>query len=460
MYTSNDNVDWVLIEQNEKCGGLASTVTDEQGFLWDMGGHVIFSHYAYFTRLLDYLLPPEEWNLKIREAWVWMRQTFIPYPLQQNLHRLPKTDIIQSIDGLIDNEKKRSLFTKPKTFKDWLIQSFGSGLCEVFMYPYNFKVWAYTSDKMNIEWMGERVATVDLSKVIKNVINQQDELGWGPNNTFRFPLHGGTGAIWKSLYEFLKPTNKFKLSTKVIAIDVKQKLITYSDKTTESYDSIISTMPLDCLCKIIDGTSIPRETLNENAKQFRYSSSHIIGFGIAGQPPTNLQSKCWLYFPEDDCPFYRATVFSNYSPFHVPKPGQQWSLMCEVAESADKPVDKDKIIQIAEQGLINTKLINDTHEIISRYHIRLEYGYPTPFYGRDALCEPLFNEFESHDIYSRGRFGCWKYEVSNQDHSLMLGVEAVDKIVFGTEEMTFKYPGIVNANKDSVGRVPCFPDKK
>ena len=33
------------------------------------------------------------------------------------------------------------------------------------------------------------------------------------------------------------------------------------------------------------------------------SSSHIVGLGIRGQCPHGL--KCWLYFPEDDCPFYR-----------------------------------------------------------------------------------------------------------------------------------------------------------
>jgi len=48
--------------------------------------------------------------------------------------------------------------------------------------------------------MGERVALVDVSRVTSNIINNKDDVSWGPNATFRFPLHGGTGH-----YPFLPP---------------------------------------------------------------------------------------------------------------------------------------------------------------------------------------------------------------------------------------------------------------
>jgi hypothetical protein len=39
-------------------------------------------------------------------------------------------------------------------------------------------------------------------------------------------------------------------------------------------------------------------------------------------------SKCWLYFPESDCPFYRATVFSNYAEANCPSAARRLPTLC------------------------------------------------------------------------------------------------------------------------------------
>jgi len=61
-----------------------------------------------------------------------------------------------------------------------------------------------------------------------------------------------------------------------------------------------------------------------------------------------------MYFPESNCPFYRVTHFSHYSPNNVPDASTQWSLMAEVSESAHCPVDSDTVVADVVRGLVVT----------------------------------------------------------------------------------------------------------
>ena len=58
------------------------------------------------------------------------------------------------------------------------------------------------------------------------------------------------------------------------------------------------------------------------------------------------------------------------------------------------------------------------------------------------------DELRALGIYSRGRFGAWKYEVSNQDHSLMQGVEVADHLLHDEPETTCFDPALVNSRKN------------
>lgn len=440
----------LLLDASERPGGLAYSDVDPEGFVWDYGGHVVFSHYSYFDKVLDLAVP--DWISHQRESWVWMRDRWIPYPFQNNIQRLPEDELKECMKGLIEANKNYASDKKPQNFREWLEKGFGKGIMDVFLVPYNRKVWGYDPSDMNVEWMGERVATVDLNRVMDNIISGSDDLGWGPNSTFRFPLKGGTGAIWQGVYDLLDK-DKVRLNSVVKTVDAENKVLKLQDGTEVVYDALISTMALDHMCTMIEGSSF--KEFKQMVPKFKYSSTHVIGFGIQGVCPKSLRDKCWMYFPEDNCPFYRVTVFSKYSPLNVPQPGEQWSLMFEVCESDMRPVNMETIVDEVLKGALATKLIKPSSNIVSKYHRRFDHGYPTPFVGRDAMCKPIFEELEKHDIYSRGRFGAWKYEVSNQDHSFMQGVEAADHILFGSEEVTFHFPGVVNRRdwKD-MGRSP------
>lgn len=177
-----------------------------------------------------------------------------------------------------------------------------------------------------------------------------------------------------------------------------------------------------------------------------HSTSHIVGVGLRGKPKDELSTKCWMYFPESNCPFYRVTVFSNYSPNNVPDINQYWSLMTETSESPRKPVDRSALIEGTIDGLLNTKLIESRSDIVSIWTHTANYGYPVPSLKRDAIINALIPTLDNLEVYSRGRFGGWKYEVGNQDHSLLQGVEWVNSIVLGIPEITYPFPTIANSN--------------
>jgi protoporphyrinogen oxidase len=455
------HTNWQLLEKQDHVGGLAASHVDDQGFTWDLGGHVVFSHYRYFDDLLDRLLNGQ-WVRHEREAWVWMRDRFIPYPLQNNIRHLPTPELIECLEGLLDARDRggasgsacpdESCEDARPTLADWIVDSFGAGLARVFLHPYNFKVWATEPARMSSSWVGQRVATVDLKRILRNIVEGRDDLGWGPNATFRFPLHGGTGRIWQAIAERLD-ADHLRLGTEVTAVDCQRKTVHLSNGTTVDYDWLITTMPMDTLLNRISDSTLARnqqsEILNPPFMDLRYSSTHVIGVGLAGPVPERLATKCWMYFPEPQSPFYRVTVFSNYSPNNVPHPGRQWSLMAEVSESADKPVEPASVVRQTIDGLRAARLLGPQAVVESVWHRRLEHGYPTPLLERDGVLDRIEPVLYSMNILSRGRFGGWKYEVGNMDHSFMQGVEAVNHLLLGEPETTLRLPAAVNAQRPS-----------
>jgi protoporphyrinogen oxidase len=187
------------------------------------------------------------------------------------------------------------------------------------------------------------------------------------------------------------------------------------------------------------------DTPDTSIGKLKHSTTHVVGLGLKGSVPDHLATKCWIYFPENDCPFYRVTVFSNYSPDNVPDSGSQWSLMLEVSESSYKPVAADRVVEDVIQGVLNTGLVSDRKDIHHAWYRSEKMGYPTPSLGRNAVLFPLLTRLEQMGIYSRGRFGAWRYEVGNMDHSLMQGVEFANRMVASGEELTLWYPQVVNA---------------
>jgi protoporphyrinogen oxidase len=143
---------------------------------------------------------------------------------------------------------------------------------------------------MQCGWLGERVAAPDLKTVTKNVILQKTAGNWGPNATFRFPAHGGTGGIWIAVANTL-PRENLRLGERgtVEKVDAGERIVTLKDGKTVAYGRLVSTMAVDALAQRIGD-----EGLIGLTKDLFYSTTHVVGIGLRGERPENIGDKCWV----------------------------------------------------------------------------------------------------------------------------------------------------------------------
>jgi protoporphyrinogen oxidase len=425
---------WVLYERSADVGGHATSHVDKQGFVWDEGGHVIFSHYPYFDKLVDKVLGKEV-HERIRESWIVRGDFWIPYPFQSNLRYLPKEDQVKCLLGAA-RAAANGGSREAGNFRDWILATFGEGIAEAFMFPYNSKVWTTPLEQMSKSWIADRVAVVDFKRLLENVLYERDDVGWGPNSKFRFPLHGGTGEIYRRIAAHFP--EKIHTGKQLAEVDVQQRRISFADGTGDTFDLLISTAPLDLFTQMLRPAD---SKLLDAAQGLEHNNLLVFGLGLKKKIETG---RCWIYFTDEEMPCYRATYFSHYSPFNVPNGDTEnySSLMCEMSFRVGESPDPQEVQEQVMSGLIRGKLLeeSDRDRVVSRYQRVVGYSYPIPTLGRDRALEVLQPALLMKGIYSRGRFGAWRYEIGNMDHSVMMGVEAVNHIVAGEKELVFHSP--------------------
>ena len=244
--TGHEN--FVVLEARDHPGGLASSERTRNGFTYDIGGHVLFSHFRYFDELFDRMLGDEYQTLQ-REAWVWMMDRFLPYPFQNNIKDLPREAVLKCVLGVIEAQMASARVREGKktysTFEEMIYGVFGKGIAEFFMMPYNFKVWAHEPKMLGTHWIGERVPVVDLERMITNVLLDKPDVSWGPNNTFKYPRHGGTGGLFDRVAATLE--DKIRYGAQAVGVDFRKKRVLLANGSDEEYDALISSVPVDKL---------------------------------------------------------------------------------------------------------------------------------------------------------------------------------------------------------------------
>ena len=414
---------WLVLERSDRPGGLASSVLDPAGFTWDLGGHVVFSHFGEFDALLDEVMNGDVLHHE-RSSYIRFADRWVPYPFQHNLRYLPDAARDECLAGLA----VAAGAAEDLDFAAWMEAVFGEGITRHFMRPYNAKVWATAPEGMSSGWIGERVAVVDYARALRNVRERRDDRGWGPNNKFAFPAAGGTGEIWRRVAGRL--AERIRYDSEVSLIDPDAGTVKIAGGGEERYAALVSTMPLD---RLVAALADPPPPLAAAAARLRHNGVYMVGVGY--EVPCSSE-KSWMYFPHADVPFYRATNFAKYAAANVPGADTErfCSFMTETSFSDEHPVPRTGLEDRVEAGLRAVGLVEGRTPVASVHVERIEYAYPIPTLDRDAALEEIQPWLMDHGIFSRGRFGSWRYELGNMDHAVKMGVDVARALVTGTDE--------------------------
>jgi UDP-galactopyranose mutase len=443
----------MVLDKNSQVGGWCRSIEDK-GFTFDYAGHIMFSNDPYVLKLYQILLG-DNLHWQNREAWVYSKGVHTRYPFQGALYGLPPKVITECITGAIEArygtpkapeascdapgaaakvedccadgsltlpegaEAANAPAPKavPGNFEEFIYKVWGAGIAKHFAIPYNKKLWTVPLTEMETSWLGGRVPLPNLEEIIEGALQPVGK-PMGPNARFGYPLKGGFQALVSGFLPHIK--GKVELNADVVQLSPSQHIVALADGRRFHYDSLISTMPLPELVRLI-GDEAPQE-VKDAAAGLRHISIRCVNLGIARE---NITDKHWIYYPEDSI-FHRIFVQGNASPGCNPPGG--FGLTCEISYSPWKPLplDGQKLIDRCVSDLIKVGLMRPDDQVLAANQVDMPYAYVVYDHARAANVETVKSWLAEHDIVLSGRYSEWEYY--NSDHAFLAGKKAAETV--------------------------------
>lgn len=387
-------VDCQVFEKESEVGGLCRSKTIG-GFTLDYDGHLLHFKHRYTFDLVSRLLRGNLTGHK-RSSWIYSYGRHTRYPFQANLYGLPSSIIKECLVGFFKASKSKKA-NLPKTFLDWINQTFGKGIARYFMVPYNTKFWTIPPAKMNCAWLDGFIPVPSLDQLIEGTI-QENNRPLGYNAHFWYPKKGGINQLALAMAIRIK---NIHTGCQVAEIDVAGKKIKMASGDTAEYDRLISTVPLPEIPFL--AKDMPKR-IYPLFKKLRWNSIFNLNLGIDKK---DYLGRHWVYFPEKELSFFRVGFFHNFSPSLAP--AGKSSLYAEVAYSKEKPIDKNKIVLHIVEDLKHVGILAQGDGILFEDINDIKYGYPIYDNQYHQSRQEIIKYLNHRDITPAGRYGSWRY---------------------------------------------------
>lgn len=412
-----------VFEASNHVGGMSRSFR-----LWDqtvdLGPHRFFSADARVNRLWLEVVE-RDYTMVDRLTRIYYDKRFLNYPLDA-ANALKNLGPFEAARCVLSYLKQRFRPDEDhQTFESWVVRKFGRRLFEMFFQSYSEKLWGISCQDLDEDFAAQRIKKLSLGEAIKNALG----LGGRQHQTlvdqFAYP-NLGTGMVYDRMADYVRALGRVSLKAPVKRVFHDRRHVTglqLVDGRIESFDHVISTMPLTHLVRGLDG--VPQNVVDAIGHlTFRNT---ILAYLHVDR--SDLFQDQWIYVHDRDLQVGRVTNFRNWVPQLY---GQQSSSILALEYWC---YDQDQIwsqrdgelIKLAEKEIRSTGLVGDA--VITAGHIvRVPRCYPV--YAKNYK-QHLQTVTEYLSTFERltpiGRYGSFKY--NNQDHSILMGLLAAENII-------------------------------
>lgn len=397
---NNEKIEKInIIEKNDKIGGICCSYCFN-GITYDIGPHVIFSKNTKILKLMNELLGKNINKLHhfYRSNRILYKNRFIQYPFENDLSKLSQEEIDYCLKTFLDNRHKD---LSPKNMLQFFLKTFGEGITNLYLKPYNEKIWKYNLKLIDTQIV-KRIPSPSKEDIIKSAKGEAIE-GHLHQFNFTYPKKGGIEALVKAF----KLQSKVKVHTNSEVLGVRKennKFLINTSKEKFISDKIVSTIPVNKLAHFYEATTPEILTAADDLK---YNS---IAIGIINVKLDKAKDNFAFMIPDKEIIFHRLSKLDFLGENYSCKGST--SYMVEITYRKNDTIDnasdeelKNRIIE----GLKQINFINTSEEVNFIDLKRIEYAYIIYDLNHKKNMDIMKKFFNKEGVYLNGRFGTFEY---------------------------------------------------